>query len=154
MNKASTQVHNGPRILTRRIINRSNRLMSARTIEKYVVKKDLYAIKLLCNSATRLATLLAIMNSKLMSFLLLSRSATATRDDFRQVTLTELRELPIIFPDSISLERELYQLVLAREHQEDETVDIEHYIDKIIYQIYGVTHKEKEAIDEWLKRSG
>ncbi len=154
MNTVSAQVHDGPRLLTRRIVSRSNRLMSARTMEEYVVKKDLYTIKLLEHSDTRLATLLAILNSKLMSFLLLSRSATATRDDFRQVTLTELRELPILLPDSNTLERELSQLVRTREHQEDQAADMERQIDEIIYRIYGVTHEEKEAIDAWLTRSG
>ena len=39
--------------------------------------------------------LLAIMASKLISFIYLSLSSIASKDDFRQTTLAELREVPI-----------------------------------------------------------
>ncbi len=154
MDTARTHIHEGPRLLTRRIVSRSNRLMSARITEKYVVKKDLYAIKLLEHREDRLVTLLAILNSKLMSFLLLSRSTTATRDDFRQVTLTELRELPIIFPDSIVTNIELDNLVNALENEDDNITVLEKQIDEIVYDLYGVNEEEREAISAWLARSG
>ena len=63
----------------------------------------------------RLAALLAILNSSLMSFLYLSRSTAAVKDDFRQVTLSGLRELPIIFPNETQMTA-LSKLVSAREN--------------------------------------
>ena len=45
-------------------------------------------------------SLLAIFNSSLTSFLYLSRSTAAVKDDFRQVTLAGLRELPVTLPES------------------------------------------------------
>jgi hypothetical protein len=97
--------------------------------------------------------LLAILNSSLSSFLYLSRSTAAVKDDFRQVTLSGLRELPIIFPAATAM-AELAQLVSAREQQEGDIEDLEQRIDAIIYQTYGVTDAEQEAIATWLARPG
>ena len=101
----------------------------------------------------KLAALLAILNSSLISFLYLSRSTAAVKDDFRQVTLSGLRELPIIFPEATAI-AELAQLVSARERHEGNIEDLEQRIDAITYQTYGVTHTEQEAISTWLARPG
>ena len=147
--------HTGPRILTRRIVSRSNRLMSALAMDAYVVKKDLYAIKPKVNETQRLIALLAILNSSLVSFLYLSRSASATKDDFRQVTLSGLRELPIIFPSESSVEAELVRLALARSNQQpNQGRALDQQIDQIVYRTYGVDESEQAAIEEWLARSG
>ena len=145
--------HSGQRIWTRRIVNRANRLMSAQTGDDFVVKKDIYVTKPNFNDQHKLAALLAILNSSLMSFLYLSRSAAAVKDDFRQVTLAGLRELPIIFPDAKAL-AELAQLVASRENQEGVVADLERRIDAIIYRTYGVTESEQDEIAKWLARSG
>ena len=146
--------HRGPRILTRRIVSRANRLLSARSKTEFVVKKDIYSIKPNFDDPKKLAVLLAILNSSLLSFLYLSRSAAATKDDFRQVTLAGLRELPINFPTSSAQVEELARLVLAREQQTGQATDLEQQIDEIIYRIYGIAEDEQEAIAAWLARSG
>ena len=146
--------HQGPRILTRRIVSRSNRLMSAFTADEFVVKKDLYSIKPRFDDHSRTAALLAILNSSLVSFLYLSRSSAATKDDFRQVTLAGLRELPMIFPNDQDLEKELVGLVDVRELSVEQSNTVETQIDAIIYDIYGITDSEREAIEQWLARPG
>ncbi len=145
--------HRGPRIWTRRIVNRSNRLLSALTSDDFVVKKDIYVTKSSFDDRHKISALLAILNSSLMSFLYLSRSAAAVKDDFRQVTLSGLRELPIIFPDRKGTQ-ELAELVAARERQENDIEDLERRIDNIVYRTYGITDAEQEAIETWLARSG
>ena len=148
-----SQYHEGPRIWTRRIVSRANRLMSALAYEDYVVKKDIYVSKPSFDDAHRIEALLAILNSSLISFLYLSRSAAAVKDDFRQVTLAGLRELPIVFPDADTM-AELAKLVSARERQDGNVEELERQIDVIIYRTYGVTEGEQEAIAEWLARPG
>ena len=145
--------HSGARILTRRLVNRANRLSFARTDETFVVKEAILPVKPNFDDAQKLAALLAILNSSLMSFLYLSRSTAAVKDDFRQVTLSGLRELPIIFPDANALV-ELAQLVQSREKQDGNVSDLERRIDAIIYRTYGVTQAEQEAITTWLAQSG
>ncbi len=145
--------HRGARILTRRLVNRANRLSFARTDETLVVKEALLPVKPNFDDPHKLAALLAILNSSLMSFLYLSRSTAAVKDDFRQVTLSGLRELPIIFPDANSMS-ELAQLVASREKQDGDIADLERQIDTIVYRTYGVTEAEQDAIAKWLARSG
>ena len=148
-----TPYHQGPRIWTRRIVSRANRLMSAFTNDVIVVKKDIYIIKPAFDNPHKLAALLAILNSSLLSFLYLSRSVAAIKDDFRQVTLSGLRELPIVFPDD-AIVCQLELLVKAREQRAGDTAELERLIDEIVYVTYGVTDKEQEAIGAWLSQSG
>ena len=146
--------HQGARILTRRIVSRANRLMSAFTDKDYVVKKDLYSLKLRIEYPDRLTFLLGILNSSLMSFLYLSRSSSATKDDFRQVSLAGLRELPIRFPGEREDEIEFVRLVEMRERQLDQADALDHRIDQLVYRIYDVTDWEQRAIEEWLAQPG
>ena len=145
--------HQGRRIWTRRIVSRANRLMSALAHDDFVVKKDIYAFKPDFDDPNKVATLLAVLNSGLVSFMYLSRSAAAVKDDFRQVTLSGLRELPIIFPDATTM-AELSKLVAARERQAGNIEALEQQIDAIIYRAYGVTEDEQAAIEAWLARPG
>ena len=153
INEREKTFHSGPRILTRRLVNRANRLSFARTDETFVVKEALLPFKPHFQDAQKLPALLAILNSSFMSFLYLSRSTAAVKDDFRQVTLAGLRELPIIFPDEKTI-AELAQLVEIREKQDGDVSDLERRIDAIIYRAYGVTDDEQEAVKAWLAQSG
>ena len=146
--------HRGPRILTRRIVSRANRLMSAVTASDFVVKKDLYSLKLKTDDTDRLSVLLGILNSSLISFLYLSRSSAATKDDFRQVTLAGLRELPIVFPQKRETQDELVGLVRNREIHLNQAGTLDRQIDQMVYRIYGVSDAEQDAIEGWLVQSG
>ena len=89
-----------PRLLLRRLVNRDDRLMAAFAEEPFVVKKDLNPF---IKSGTDLSLryLLACLNSALLSYLYVSSSALAQKDDFRQTTLSEIRSLPIRILDAV-----------------------------------------------------
>jgi len=84
----------GERILVRRLINRQFRVMGSITFDEFVNKKDIYVIKL---NSEKISSyfLLTIINSSLVSFLKTKGSTNATKDDFSQLTLNDLREIPI-----------------------------------------------------------
>jgi len=84
----------GPRVLVRRLISRQARLMATYVSEEFVSKKDLYSILAGEGNYSELA-LLALLNSQLYSHLYIAQSMVASRDDFPQVTLADLRKLPI-----------------------------------------------------------
>ena len=84
----------GERILIRRLINRRFRVMGSITTVEFVNKKDIYVIKSNKKEANQYY-LLAIINSKLVSYLKTTGSTSATKDDFSQLTLNDLREIPI-----------------------------------------------------------
>lgn len=84
----------GDRLLIRRLINRQFRIMAMFVNDEFVNKKDLYNLKV-TNENYQLKFLLAIINSKLISFLKIKGATTATKDDFGQLTLSDIRQIPI-----------------------------------------------------------
>jgi len=83
-----------PKLLIRRIISRQDRLLVGYTDQKFLFTKDINPF-ICINQEFDTKFLLGILNSKLISFLYLNSSSIATKDDFRQTTLAELRNLPI-----------------------------------------------------------
>lgn len=86
-----------PKILIRRLINRQDRLTVAYNEEKCVFKKDINPF-IVTRKDIDAKFVLAILASKLVSYLYVNTSSIATKDDFRQTTLSEIRQLPIIIP--------------------------------------------------------
>jgi hypothetical protein len=82
------------RILVRRLINRQFRIMATLANEEFVNKKDLYVLKITDSRLTYNYTL-ALLNSRLFSYLKTKGSTSASKDDFSQLTLSDIRELPI-----------------------------------------------------------
>lgn len=82
----------GSRVLVRRLISRKDRLMAAVVQKTFVNKKDIYLIKPLNDISS--TYLLALINSKLLSYIYFHSDTIAQKDDFRQTTLDGLRNLP------------------------------------------------------------
>ena len=112
---------------------------------------------------------LGIVNSKLISYLYINTSSIATKDDFRQTTLAELRSLPI---PSISLQNaeqkamhdKMAKLVermldlhkkLAAAKIPDEKTQIQrqgaatdNQIDQMVYKLYNLTPDEIAIVEK------
>ena len=86
---------NIPKILIRRLINRQDRLTVSYTEKKMVFKKDVNPF-IITNTNFNPKYILSILASKLISYLYVNTSSIATKDDFRQTTLSEIRNLPIL----------------------------------------------------------
>jgi type I restriction-modification system DNA methylase subunit len=84
-----------PKILFRRLINRQDRLTVGYNEEECVFKKDINPF-IINDDRFEPKYILSILASKLISFLYVRTSSIATKDDFRQTTLSELRQLPIL----------------------------------------------------------
>jgi hypothetical protein len=112
----------GTRILVRRLINRRNRLQAMIAVEDFVVGKDLYSF-LVTDPDYDARYVLAILNSTLISYLYYTRSTTAQKDDFRQTTLEEVRQLPVASAKS-SLQRRIAELVDKLVTLKKEIVDL------------------------------
>jgi len=85
-------VFRGQRVLLRRLVSRSDRLMGTIATEFFVSKKDTY---LFTSQSIDERHLLAILDSKFISWWHFNTELAASKDDFRQVTLSALRELPV-----------------------------------------------------------
>lgn len=84
----------GERILIRRIISRKFQLMATVVEDEFVNKKDIYILKI-AKEGFNASYILSILNSKLISFILTKGSVIATKDDFSQLTLEDIRKIPI-----------------------------------------------------------
>ena len=139
-----------PKLLIRRIINRQNRLSVGYTDKKLVFKKDINPF-IPIDKRFSSKYLLAILASKLISYLYINISSIATKDDFRQTTLTELRELPIIIPDekdeSLIIDLVDKILKLKKNTKSSNTSIIESEIDKMVYNLYDLTDEEIKIIE-------
>jgi len=139
-----------PKILIRRIINRQDRLSVAYTEEKLVFKKDINPF-IPTNVQYSAKYLLAVLASKLVSSLYVNSSVIATKDDFRQTTLSALRVLPIPVISSTMQEPiiAIVDQILAAK-KADPKIDIsilEAEIDRLVYALYCLTDDEIAVVE-------
>ena len=87
-----TDIFGGSRLLVRRLVSRDDRLLGTHASEFFVSKKDVYIFK---SDNVDERVLLALMNSTLLSWWHFNVEMSASKDDFRQVTLGGLRDLPV-----------------------------------------------------------
>jgi hypothetical protein len=152
-----------PKMLIRRLINRQDRLMATYYDKKMVFKKDINPFILLSDEDDSYF-FLAIINSRLVSYLYVNTSTIATKDDFRQTTLAEIRRLPVPayhcenpkHRKLSDLARKLSRLAVdlsvtsvptdkRRIQRQFDAAD--KASDSIVYEIYGLKDKEAEAIE-------
>ncbi len=138
------------KILIRRIINRQDRLTVGFTDKKIVFKKDINPF-IITDNDFYTKYILAIMASKFISYLYINISAIALKDDFRQTTLTELRELliPKIPVNEqlkfVSLANDI--LLVKKENYQANTQALEQEIDVMVYELYGLTAEEIAIVE-------
>jgi len=139
-----------PKILIRRIINRQDRLSVTYTNERLVFKKDINPFIPIDDKFDCLY-LTGILASKFISFIYLNSSSIASKDDFRQTTLNELRRLPIP-----RIEREeqkkisnlVLEIIKMKNIEPQSNVsEIENKIDQLVYEFYGLSGEEIGIIE-------
>jgi hypothetical protein len=152
-----------PKLLVRRVISRQDRLLTAFTDQKLVFKKDINPF-IVSDKAWTVSFVLGVLNSKLISYLYVNTSSIATKDDFRQTTLAELRKLPIpkLSGNDVRQERmvslaeamlDLHRKLAAAKTPQEKTAlerqiaatDAE--IDRLVYELYGLTEDEIKIVE-------
>ena len=138
----------GERILVRRIISRQFRMMATYTNEEFVCKKDIYIIKL-NDENINYKYVLALLNSKLLSFYKTKNSGSAKKDDFTQITLGDIRQLPIPKIETSKQQKFIKlvdEILTAKEKNKDTTI-AENELDQLVYQLYELTEEEIKIIE-------
>ncbi|MEX1268201.1 MAG: DUF559 domain-containing protein [Balneolaceae bacterium] len=139
----------GERILIRRLISRQFRMMATFVDEEFVNKKDIYNLKLK-DDRFQYHYILALLNSRLFSFLKVGGSSLASKDDFSQLTLTDIRELPIKIctSDKQSELSDLAKSILSKkQNPEADTIALELEIDRLVYELYGLSEEEIGVVE-------
>jgi len=139
------------KILIRRIINRQDRLSVAYCDEKLVFKKDINPF-IPIDQRFQPLYLLGILCSRFISYLYLKSSSIATKDDFRQTTLAELRKLPIpVISEQDKrpiIENVAQILAIKNANPNADTSALEQEIDQLVYTLYGLTEEEIKIIEQ------
>ncbi|HCE57764.1 MAG TPA: restriction endonuclease subunit M [Prolixibacteraceae bacterium] len=132
----------GERILIRRLINRQFQIMANYADDEFVNKKDLYNLKV-TNDDYQIKYLLAIINSKLISFLKIRGATTATKDDFGQLTLSDIRQIPIkLANDKIQQEfSECVDLIIQQTNQFQKTQNQFHDLLQVKFNLEKLNQK-------------
>ncbi|MFZ3063481.1 MAG: N-6 DNA methylase, partial [Actinomycetota bacterium] len=153
-----------PKLLVRRIVNRRDRLMATYTERKLVLKKDINPF-IITHPEWNSLFVLGVLNSRLVSYLYVNTSSIATKDDFRQTTLAELRRVPIprltagetLHDHMVSLVEamlSLHKQFAAAKTPTDKTAiqrqinATDQQIDQLVYELYGLTDKEKRIVED------
>ncbi|MFK5975116.1 MAG: Eco57I restriction-modification methylase domain-containing protein [Sulfurovum sp.] len=136
------------KILIRRIINRQDRLTVGFTSEKLVFKKDINPF-IITDSSFKIKYVLAIIASRLISWIYINISSTALKNDFRQTTLTELRNLqiPIISLNAQKPFINLVNKILKAKKENKDTTKEEKEIDNMVYKLYGLSDDEVAIVE-------
>ena len=144
----------GKRLLLRRLVNRRQRLMATIAEDTFITNKNLYTL-LEKPASEPLRVTLALLNSKLVSRLYIEAVSQATKDDFPQVTITDLLNLPV--PSRIPVEArvrlvELADQMLARKREEADAdaAALEKEMEALVYRLYGLTPVEISLVESAL----
>jgi hypothetical protein len=150
--------HCGRRLVVRRLVSRTNRLMAGLMDFDAVVKKDLYIVRPVqscSHSEEFLLFILGLLNSAFYSYAYLVRSAAGQKDDFRQVTLAGLRDLPVF--EERTLQAAIAECVRGRLRQSgmsSNSAALEQEIDDLVFAGFGVGQAQVRQIWEFLGRKG
>ena len=151
----------GTRILLRELISRQFRLQAMIVHKDFITNKSMQSI-LQVSGGPGLYYILAILNSKLMSWYFLQRSNVGQRDDFPKIVLKETRTLPIAraskavesILESLSQQLEILAIRLIAEHDskkhdlvKNQFDSIDSQLDHEIYRLYQLSEEEIETIE-------
>ncbi len=151
------EVFQGPRILGRQLVSRQFRLQFAYTKEKFAFKKNIYAIYQISEQFDS-SYLLAILNSKLYSYIQVRLNASGQRDDYPAFSLQDFRKFSV--PNISSKNQQPFNRLVSNiieitkdeDYLENSTKqakvrDSEKQIDRLVYELYGLTEEEIAVVE-------
>jgi type I restriction-modification system DNA methylase subunit len=156
----------GPRLLLRRLVNRQQRLMAGFTDKTFITNKNLYTVLPLAQRKLPPKFdyfLLAILNSKLISRLYIDQVSQAVKDDFPQVTIKDILNLPFPEPENPQYDKlvRLAERMLDAKSSMTKTKSdadrnyaaahcgaLDGQIDRLVYDLYGLTKEEISFVEE------
>jgi hypothetical protein len=152
-----------PRLLLRQVLSRKLRLQAAFTADPFLTNQSVQSLVAIEGNENLLKPLLALLNSRLLSWFFVTVNSAARRDDFPKIIIKQTRELPIPKFDR-HRQRRLIALVDAmtatnarlsveklpqRREQFQRQIDAtDRQIDRLVYELYGLTDDEIRIVEE------
>jgi hypothetical protein len=151
----------GERIVLRRLLTRKFRLQASMTTETMMTTDNVLNIVPRDPQAS-VPFALGILNSRIISWLYVSTSMIAQKDDFPQVYISALAALPIPAYDKVRHDRmvapveqmlSLHKELAAAKTPDAKTVlqrqieATDKQIDRLVYELYGLTEEEVKIVE-------
>ncbi len=151
----------GKRIVLRRLITRKFRLQASK-VKETMVTTDNVLNMIPKSEEADVGFALGILNSNLVSWYYVNKSMVAQKDDFPQVHISALANLPIPVADKARHDKMVKlverMLKLNRELQKAKTPDektrlerqitaTDRQIDKLVYELYSLTEDEIKIVE-------
>lgn len=158
------------RILLRQVLSRRLRIQATYTSDAFLTNQSVQSLLLLPNVEPKfsLQFLLAVLNSRLLSWFFRNINSVARRDDFPKIIIKQTRELPICGLDTsnkagqlrharvvklveelLNLHARLPKVKTAHDRtvieRQIEATDRE--IDRLVYELYGLTEDEIAIVE-------
>jgi hypothetical protein len=142
----------------RQVLSRKLRLQATYTDQPFLTNQSVQSI---LPTDISWEWLLAVLNSRLLSWFFVKYNAAARRDDFPKIIIKQTRELPIPEPTNdaklaravttmLSLQKTLAAETLPprRERIEREIDATDRRIDRLVYELYGLSAQEIAIVEE------
>jgi adenine-specific DNA-methyltransferase len=139
----------GERIIIREIPGK-NKLIAAYTSEHYTVKNTAHVFKI--NEDFNCKYLVAILNSRLMGYYFVNKFSE--RDNvFPKAKIGQCRLLPIkeVITNIQNKFADLVTKIIELKRANENTTDLESQIDRMVYEIYGLTEEEIAIVEGSVK---
>lgn len=146
------------KIFGRQLISRQFRLQFTFSDGGFAFKKNLYAIYDIKNTVSPYF-LLAILNSKLFSFVQVNLNSSGQRDDYPAFSLQDYKKflIPVENDDVQEALTKLVKQILAKTSDGDYVTNLENkakvteyesQIDQLVYKLYDLIPEEIKIIEE------
>jgi hypothetical protein len=155
----------GRRILLRQLISRKFRLQAVYSDEEFLTNQSVQSL-VPRNITPNIMCILAILNSRLISWFFCQVNMVARRDDFPKIIIKQTRELPfpnidlnrtaekaqhdkivLLVERMLSLQKQNPRTPQEQEMVKREIESTDKAIDKLVYELYGLTEEEIRIVE-------
>ncbi len=157
----------GERILLRQLLSRKFRLQAVYAAEEFLTNQSVQSL-IPRNAFPHIKCVLAILNSRLISWFFCQINMVARRDDFPKTIIKQTRELPFPKIDSkqpadkarhdklvglvdqmLAAKKALPQAQSERDKEfyEHKCATLDRQIDALVYELYGLTEDEIKLVE-------
>jgi hypothetical protein len=145
------------------VLSRKLRLQATLATDAFLTNQSVQSLVAAEAEGDLLSPLLAVLNSRLMSWLFVSINSAARRDDFPKIVIKQTRELPVPAAERLresglappvekmlALQKRLAteRLPQRREQLQREIDATDRQIDQLVYELYGLTDAEIRIVEE------
>ncbi len=137
------------KIIVRQIVGDGLRIIAGYSNKPHYFTQIGFSLLSRTNDSNQLMIILAILNSRLMSFYHKNKYLDVQKVLFQKVLIANTKKLPIVIPNDKSRIYLLIDTIIKayQNNPETDTTAEEQEIDRLVYHLYGLTYDEVKIVD-------